>query len=160
MRLQLKFMNLCCFEMWAYVATISVVILLQRSQNYFRTMQTILKFVILCNARFMEPLYSGKYPAVMVNNVAKRLPKFSRSEYLIVKGSFDFIGLNYYTAYYAANVPCQQRNLSILTDSCTTYTRKLFLTKLILLHFFVLVHLLTCEPFCCISYKKWGSYWS
>jgi beta-glucosidase len=71
---------------------------------------------------FMEPLYSGKYPAVMVNNVAKRLPKFSRSEYLIVKGSFDFIGLNYYTAYYAANVPCQQRNLSILTDSCTTYT--------------------------------------
>ncbi|WJX31023.1 beta-glucosidase [Trifolium repens] len=71
---------------------------------------------------FMEPLYSGKYPAVMVNNVAKRLPKFSRSEYLMVKGSFDFIGLNYYTAYYAANVPCQQRNQSILTDSCTTYT--------------------------------------
>ncbi|GAU12708.1 hypothetical protein TSUD_122000, partial [Trifolium subterraneum] len=88
----------------------------------YRTMQTILKLVILCNARFMEPLYSGTYPAVMVNKVAKRLPKFSRREYLIVKGSFDFIGLNYYTAYYAANVPCQQRNLSILTDSCTTST--------------------------------------
>ena len=85
-----------------------------------------LKLVILCNARFMEPLYAGTYPAVMVNKVGKRLPKFSRKEYLMVKGSYDFIGLNYYTAYYVENVPCQRENQTMLTDSCTNYTRKLF----------------------------------
>ncbi|CAJ2639228.1 unnamed protein product [Trifolium pratense] len=72
----------------------------------------------------MEPLYSGAYPAVMVKNVGKRLPKFSRRQYLMVKGSYDFIGLNYYTGYYATNSPCQKVNLSALTDSCSTYTPK------------------------------------
>ncbi|XP_027344125.1 beta-glucosidase 12-like [Abrus precatorius] len=71
---------------------------------------------------FMEPLYSGTYPAVMVNKVGERLPKFSEREYLMVKGSFDFIGLNYYTANFAANIPCQQGNLSILTDPCARLT--------------------------------------
>lgn len=73
----------------------------------------------------MEPLHSGTYPTVMVNKVGERLPNFSKRQYLMVKGSFDFIGLNYYTAYYAANIPCQRGNLTILTDSCTMVTRKL-----------------------------------
>ncbi|KAK7243528.1 hypothetical protein RIF29_38327 [Crotalaria pallida] len=71
---------------------------------------------------FMEPLYSGTYPAVMVKTVGKRLPKFSRKQYLMVKGSFDFIGLNYYTANYAADIPCHGKNLTAVTDSCTRST--------------------------------------
>jgi len=35
--------------------------------------------------------------------VGKRLPKFSDQESKLVAGSMDFLGLNYYTTYYAAN---------------------------------------------------------
>ena len=34
--------------------------------------------------------------------VNDRLPKFSPLDYINLKGSLDFVGLNYYTAYYAA----------------------------------------------------------
>ncbi|XP_057458207.1 beta-glucosidase 12-like isoform X2 [Lotus japonicus] len=78
--------------------------------------------IAFTNDWFLEPLYLGTYPAVMVNKVGERLPKFSTRQHLMVKGSFDFIGLNYYTSYYVANVPCQQGNLSMMTDSCTRST--------------------------------------
>ncbi|KAE9592701.1 hypothetical protein Lal_00028951 [Lupinus albus] len=71
---------------------------------------------------FMEPLYSGTYPAVMVNKVGERLPKFTRRQFLMVKGSFDFIGLNYYTSAYAFNTPCQQGKPTMFTDSCARLT--------------------------------------
>ncbi|XP_057452176.1 beta-glucosidase 13-like [Lotus japonicus] len=71
---------------------------------------------------FMEPLNSGKYPAVMVNRVGKRLPEFTRSQSLMVKGSFDFIGLNYYTSTYAANVPCPRGKPMVFTDACVRFT--------------------------------------
>lgn len=68
---------------------------------------------------FMEPLKSGSYPADMIISVGKRLPKFSKKQSLMVKGSFDFIGLNYYSSNYATDGrPCQTHNLSYLTDSC------------------------------------------
>ena len=51
----------------------------------------------------MEPLISGKYPSSMRSLVGKRLPKFSNQEAKLLAGSFDFLGLNYYTSYYAAN---------------------------------------------------------
>lgn len=102
--------------------------------------------IILHIARFMEPLHSGKYPDVMVNKVGKRLPKFPRRQYLMVKGSYDFIGLNYYTAYYAANIPCQQNNPTLLTDSCTTYTRKLLYILTLLISYFHCVLILFSFP--------------
>ncbi|KAG4384794.1 hypothetical protein AAZX31_13G324400 [Glycine max] len=46
---------------------------------------------------FMEPLTSGKYPESMQLYVGRRLPEFSKEEAELVRGSFDFIGLNYYT---------------------------------------------------------------
>ncbi|KAL9322954.1 hypothetical protein ACSQ67_011007 [Phaseolus vulgaris] len=52
---------------------------------------------------YMEPLISGKYPSSMRSLVGKRLPKFSNQEAKLLAGSFDFLGLNYYTSYYAAN---------------------------------------------------------
>ncbi|XP_021626387.1 beta-glucosidase 12 [Manihot esculenta] len=71
---------------------------------------------------FMEPLKSGSYPADMVAYVGKRLPRFSKEESQMVKGSFDFIGVNYYTSKYAFDVPCKTENLSYTTDSCAQST--------------------------------------
>lgn len=84
-----------------------------------------LALIFSCFSRFMEPLHSGTYPAVMVSHVGARLPKFSRSESLMVKGSFDFIGLNYYTANYAADAPCLRGNPTLFSDSCVRSTSKL-----------------------------------
>ncbi|KAL7602717.1 beta-glucosidase 24 isoform X1 [Lactuca sativa] len=50
---------------------------------------------------FMEPLVRGKYPDTMIKNVGGRLPEFTKEEANLVKGSYDFLGLNYYCSYYA-----------------------------------------------------------
>lgn len=36
----------------------------------------------------------------MQNIVGNRLPKFTKEEVKMVKGSIDFVGINQYTAYY------------------------------------------------------------
>ena len=53
--------------------------------------------------RFMDPLTNGDYPHSMRSLVGNRLPKFTKEQSKLVKGSLDFLGLNYYTANYAAN---------------------------------------------------------
>nr|AAV34606.1 beta-glycosidase [Dalbergia nigrescens] len=50
---------------------------------------------------FMDPLTVGRYPDSMQYLVGNRLPKFTTYEAKLVKGSFDFIGINYYTSNYA-----------------------------------------------------------
>ena len=35
--------------------------------------------------------------------VGKRLPKFTKEEVKIVKGSIDFVGINQYTTYYISD---------------------------------------------------------
>ncbi|WCJ19002.1 beta glucosidase 16 [Euphorbia peplus] len=67
---------------------------------------------------FMEPLTFGSYPVEMVKYVGDRLPKFSKEQSMLVKGSFDFIGLNYYTAKYGIAYPCKTTNFGYYTDSC------------------------------------------
>ncbi|PWA64697.1 beta-glucosidase 9 GH1 family [Artemisia annua] len=52
---------------------------------------------------YMDPLAFGEYPQIIRTTVQNRLPKFSVEEAKLVKGSYDFIGINYYTANYAAN---------------------------------------------------------
>ncbi|KAH7837571.1 hypothetical protein Vadar_015320 [Vaccinium darrowii] len=70
---------------------------------------------------FMNPLTTGDYPPVMRSLVGNRLPKFSPKQADMVKGSIDFLGLNYYTAQYAANSPYDSSlNLSYDTDSQVT----------------------------------------
>ncbi|PIA30132.1 hypothetical protein AQUCO_05700090v1 [Aquilegia coerulea] len=49
---------------------------------------------------FLHPIVYGGYPATMQENVGKRLPKFTDSEFKMVKGSMDFLGINHYTAYF------------------------------------------------------------
>ncbi|KAF5449537.1 hypothetical protein F2P56_029970 [Juglans regia] len=50
---------------------------------------------------FIEPLIFGNYPSSMRNRVGSRLPEFSKSDVSLLKGSLDFVGINYYTTYYA-----------------------------------------------------------
>ncbi|KAF5735748.1 beta-glucosidase 12-like [Tripterygium wilfordii] len=68
---------------------------------------------------FMDPISNGDYPHSMRSLVGNRLPKFTREESKMLKGSFDFLGLNYYTANYAAYVHTANNavNVSYLTDA-------------------------------------------
>ncbi|XP_059625423.1 beta-glucosidase 12-like [Cornus florida] len=68
---------------------------------------------------FMDPLVNGNYPLTMRALVGKRLPKFSKEESKMVKGSYDFIGINYYTSFYAAH----ESNSSVANPSYTTDSR-------------------------------------
>lgn len=74
-------------------------------------------------ARMMEPLNSGSYPVEMVHYVGERLPKFSIEQSDMVKGSFDFIGINYYSTTYAADAQCpSEEKKTYLTDYCAELT--------------------------------------
>ena len=53
------------------------------------------------SARVLHPLVFGEYPQVMKKNAGSRIPTFTSAESSKVKGSFDFIGLNYYLTLYA-----------------------------------------------------------
>ncbi|KAJ0031479.1 hypothetical protein Pint_14011 [Pistacia integerrima] len=71
---------------------------------------------------YMEPLVFGEYPQIMKQIVKQRLPSFSIEEKKLVKGSFDFIGVNYYTTRYAKNIPIdfQAPPISAIADRFTT----------------------------------------
>lgn len=71
----------------------------------------------------MEPLTRGKYPQSMRVRVGERLPKFEEKEGNMVKGSFDFIGFNYYGAIYAVDKP-NSTTFSYATDSEMVITGK------------------------------------
>ncbi|KAL3533003.1 hypothetical protein ACH5RR_006524 [Cinchona calisaya] len=73
---------------------------------------------------FMEPLTTGDYPKSMRKLVGSRLPQFSAEQSEQLRGSYDFLGLNYYTAKYVTSAPSNSTtggNLSYTTDSQITY---------------------------------------
>lgn len=74
----------------------------------------------------MDPLTNGEYPHSMRSLVGDRLPKFTKEQSEMVKGSFDFLGLNYYTANYAAYAPHLKNaaNPSYITDDIATVSSK------------------------------------
>jgi beta-glucosidase/6-phospho-beta-glucosidase/beta-galactosidase len=47
---------------------------------------------------FLLPLMKGNYPQIMFDICGERLPKFSEEESFLLKGSIDFLGINYYTS--------------------------------------------------------------
>jgi beta-glucosidase len=71
---------------------------------------------------FMEPLVTGKYPVDMVNNVKGRLPIFTAQQSKMLKGSYDFIGINYYSSTYAKDVPCSTKDVTMFSDPCASVT--------------------------------------
>ncbi|XP_056163387.1 furostanol glycoside 26-O-beta-glucosidase-like isoform X2 [Syzygium oleosum] len=61
--------------------------------------------------RFIDPVVNGDYPSIMRSLVKDRLPTFTAEEKKLMKGSFDFIGINYYSSTYAQNVPEDERKV-------------------------------------------------
>lgn len=58
---------------------------------------------------FMHPIVYGEYPGTMRRLVGARLPEFTTEQKELLKGSFDFIGLNYYTSNYAKAAPAPNK---------------------------------------------------
>jgi len=72
---------------------------------------------------FMDPLTHGDYPVSMRNSVGIRLPKFTNEQSESLKGSYDFLGINYYATYYATSNPASNSlRQSYDTDSLANIT--------------------------------------
>ncbi|KAK3003659.1 hypothetical protein RJ639_017946, partial [Escallonia herrerae] len=70
---------------------------------------------------YMDPLTTGDYGRTMRSLVGNRLPKFTAEQAKLIKGSMDFLGLNYYTAQFAVDMPSSNGvNQSYTTDSRAT----------------------------------------
>ncbi|KAK4395618.1 Oleuropein beta-glucosidase [Sesamum angolense] len=55
---------------------------------------------------YLEPIVTGHYPDSMIKYVpAENLAPFTHKEAARLQGTYDFLGLNYYTSIYAANDP-------------------------------------------------------
>jgi len=81
--------------------------------------------LFLFNYRFMDPLSNGDYPKNMRALVRSRLPKFTKEQSRLVSGSFDFIGINYYSSCYASDAPqLSNGKPSYLTDSLSRFSCK------------------------------------
>ncbi|GAB2212813.1 hypothetical protein Droror1_Dr00020807 [Drosera rotundifolia] len=75
---------------------------------------------------FLEPTTYGDYPKTMRNIVGSRLPNFTEEQSEMLKHSYDFFGLNYYTTSYAANdnSSSSSTELSYTTDNHVTTTQE------------------------------------
>lgn len=72
--------------------------------------------------RFLDPLVYGEYPKIMKEIIGDRLPKFTPQESALVKGSLDFLGLNYYATRYATEAsPPIPTEPSVITDPRVTF---------------------------------------
>ncbi|KAH9328279.1 hypothetical protein KI387_000387, partial [Taxus chinensis] len=67
---------------------------------------------------FLDPLTKGEYPESMRSLVGARLPRFTSQQSKDLKGSFDFLGYNYYTTRFAINNanPINPHNTSYSLD--------------------------------------------
>ncbi|RDX98302.1 Beta-glucosidase 11, partial [Mucuna pruriens] len=54
---------------------------------------------------FMNPFTFGDYPDIMKKNAGSRLPSFTQKESNMVRGSIDFLGINFYYSFYVKNSP-------------------------------------------------------
>ncbi|KAK9278805.1 hypothetical protein L1049_028384 [Liquidambar formosana] len=70
---------------------------------------------------YMDPLVNGDYPRSMRNLVKNRLPTFTKAEKKMVKGSCDFIGINYYTSRYVKSLPIDPHALPV-SFTCDSFT--------------------------------------
>uniref|UniRef100_A0A7N0ZRZ3 Beta-glucosidase n=1 Tax=Kalanchoe fedtschenkoi TaxID=63787 RepID=A0A7N0ZRZ3_KALFE len=65
---------------------------------------------------FLDPLVYGRYPKTMQNIAQERLPKFTKEEEKLVKGAFDFFGINLYTSRYIYNPGSYSGPVSYMND--------------------------------------------
>ncbi|KAF5735751.1 hypothetical protein HS088_TW15G01267 [Tripterygium wilfordii] len=92
----------------------------------------------------MDPIANGDYPHTMRSIVGDRLPQFTPEQSKMLKGSYDFVGLNYYTANYAAYMNNSSAvNASYLTDSQANLSSKQTYNFGIFFILFLMMFLLT-----------------
>ncbi|XP_057418151.1 beta-glucosidase 24-like [Lotus japonicus] len=53
----------------------------------------------------VEPVVRGHYPKIMRKLVGDRLPRFTKKQRKMIKGSADFIGINYYASHFSKYEP-------------------------------------------------------
>ncbi|GAB4832652.1 hypothetical protein Ancab_006670 [Ancistrocladus abbreviatus] len=72
---------------------------------------------------FLDPINFGHYPESMKNIVQERLPRFTAEQSKMLKKSYDYIGLNYYTSNFVhdSGLPTPV-NKSFMTDKRATLT--------------------------------------
>lgn len=121
----------------------------------------------------MHPITYGDYPKSMRDIVGNRLPKFTPDESKSLAGSFDFLGLNYYTANYANDVAPATANFSFYVDVQANFTSMLNFTisvTFLFLQFWNCLYMHTSNHRCifpiivtqsisCFSVEKWGLTW-
>ncbi|KAL8152303.1 hypothetical protein V2J09_010063 [Rumex salicifolius] len=80
--------------------------------------------ISIATTMFIHPIVYGEYPETMRSIVGNRLPKFTKKQSELLKQSFDFLGLNYYSTYYVEDSPSTSNlvNLSYTTDNHATAT--------------------------------------
>jgi beta-glucosidase/6-phospho-beta-glucosidase/beta-galactosidase len=82
--------------------------------------------VVQNSCRFAHPIIYGDYPQSMKSLAGNRLPKFTEAQSKLLKGSLDFLGVNYYTTNYAESAPSTNGvNVSYVTDRQLTLTSML-----------------------------------
>jgi beta-glucosidase len=71
--------------------------------------------------------------------VGNRLPKFTKEQSAMLKGSLDFLGLNYYTTNYAESIPLKATgaNLSYTDDRRVSQTSMLNFLCLVLIRVYL-----------------------
>ncbi|GAB2269945.1 Beta-glucosidase 11 [Dionaea muscipula] len=84
---------------------------------------------------YMHPLTFGDYPEIMKTIVGKRLPTFTEDESKLVRGSFDFIGVNhYYTIYIKDSSSTLEWQLrDFLLDMAVEIRSMLFLSLVLMI---------------------------
>ncbi|MGI4329165.1 family 1 glycosylhydrolase, partial [Klebsiella pneumoniae] len=85
-----------------------------------RAAQRALDFMV---GWFLHPMTYGDYPTTVQALVGKRVPKFTVEETAMLQKSYDFLGVNYYTAFFASNVMFYNNvNISVTTDNHANLT--------------------------------------
>lgn len=75
--------------------------------------------------RFMNPFMFGDYPDIMKKNAGSRLPSLTQKESNLVKGSIDFLGINFYYSLYVKDSPdnLKKKNRDYLADLSAKFQR-------------------------------------
>lgn len=71
---------------------------------YFLIIKLILYLQCIC-IRHLDPVVYGDYPKIMKKHAGSRLPSFTAEQSKMLRNSYDFIGINYYTARFVAHRP-------------------------------------------------------
>ncbi|KAJ3676157.1 hypothetical protein LUZ60_003569 [Juncus effusus] len=58
----------------------------------------------------INPVVFGDYPSVMREKVRDRIPKFTKNQSELLKGSADFIGINHYASSFISDNPIQSED--------------------------------------------------